>query len=112
MINIEFKLSPINNIPEYISSDALDYWFTKNNFALLIKNLYKDRDFLVGDFFDFSETNTKFYNDSRGEYIFTRDISKDFENVLQIQRKTYSAICYKSGGQSPILTYELNFPNY
>ena len=112
MINIEFKLSPITNIPEYISSDALDYWFTKNNFALLIKNLYKDRDFLVGDFFDFSGTNTKFLNDSLGEYIFTRDISEDFENVLQIKRRTYSAICYERGGQALILTYELDFPNY
>lgn len=56
--------------------------------------------------------NTKHLNDSWGDYNFTRDISEDFENVLQIKRKTYSAISFEEGGHVSEVTYELYFPNY
>ena len=41
MKNIKFTLSRIDHIPDYISSEALDYWFTNDNFTQLMKIIYK-----------------------------------------------------------------------
>ncbi len=41
-----------------------------------------------------------------------RNISEDFENVLQIKRKTYSSMSYIKGGHTSEVTFEVYFPNY
>ena len=112
MKNIKFTLSRIDHIPDYISSEALDYWFTNDNFIQLIKIIYKNIDFFVGDYFDLTQLNTIHVSDICGNFIFTRDISEDFENVLQIKRKTYSSISYIKGGHTSEVTFEVYFPNY
>lgn len=111
-MNKQYALGSNTNIPDYISKDAIDYWFKNENFSLLIKIMFDDREFNIGEMFDFTELNSKYINNRSGEFPFKRDISKDFENILVIRRKTYSGYTYKEGGTVVILTYELDFPNY
>ena len=111
-MNKQYALGSTNKIPDYIRKDAIDYWFKNKNFSLLIKILFDDREFNIGEMFDFTELNSKYLNNRRGEFLFKRDISKDFENILIIRRKTYSGYTYEEGVTVVILTYELDFPNY
>ncbi|PWN60011.1 hypothetical protein [Chryseobacterium oncorhynchi] len=111
-MEIIYKLSPLIELPEYIEEEAIKYWFTNQKIGQLIKVLFEEREFNLGEMFDFTNLNSKDVNDSYGAHPFLRDISSDFENILSITRKTYSAQTYKTGGNIPIVTYELDFPNY
>lgn len=91
-INRNFKFYDVWN---YISSDqnkssaiqlkeALLYWERQNNFIKLMDMVFPNQDFFLGEIIDLDSLDTM-------NLGFERNFYKDFDDIFEIERKSYVA---------------------
>ena len=104
-MNIDIKFS-LWDPEDFYSRDEIIYWFSQGHFARLIIHLYGEREFYIGEIFDFYDLDTKEITDENGINLFDRNLYDDFDDILSIKRK-YSSAVKKSNKVTTIIEYEL-----
>lgn len=89
-------------IEPYVNREAKKYWFDEQNFARLITYLFGDREFYIGEIFDFFDLKTINIKNRIGENLFDRDFDDDFHDILKIYRKYFRA-----DNKESMIVYEL-----
>lgn len=109
-MNIDIKFS-LWDPEDFYSRDEIIYWFIEQHFTRLIIHLYGEREFYIGESFDFFNINTQEIKDENGNNLFDRNLIEDFDDILLIKRKYFSAV-KKSNKVTTIIEYELIAPNH
>lgn len=92
--------------------DGIRYWFNEDNFTRLITHLYGEREFYIGDVFDFFEFNTQEIKDEKGINLFDRDLCYDIDSILSIDKKYFKTEkSDKSNKVTTTIVYELIAPS-
>lgn len=90
------------------TQDAIKYWFDEDNFTRLITHLYGEREFYIGEIFDFYKFNTQEIKDENDRNLFDRDLYVDFDDILSINRKYFQTEkSDKSNKVTTTIVYEL-----
>ena len=109
-MNIDIKFS-LWDPEDFYSRDEIIYQFIEQHFTRLIIHLYGEREFYIGESFDFFNINTQEIKDENGNNLFDRNLIEDFDDILLIKRKYFSAV-KKINKVTTIIEYELIAPNH
>ena len=81
------------------STEILKYWNSNRNLTDLILRFFGNKEFFIGEMFDFGDINTK-------KVGYKRNFYEDFDDILTIKRKYYVPIFFKPKDQN--VTFENN----
>ena len=99
-------ISSLQNEEYFIPlKEALVYWEKQNNFDKLMDVLFPNRDFFLGEIIDFKSLNTI-------NLGFDRNFYEDFDDIFEIERKSYIANNSEESSFQISLCYELKRVNY
>lgn len=93
---------------DYFDPNAIKYWFNEDNFTRLITYLFGNREFYIGEIFNFYEFNTLEIKDENGRNLFDRNLSDDFDDVFSIHRKQF-VVRFSNNNIINGIFYELAF---